>query len=710
MSQRSRWRLVVLQVLVLSLMLTLFGRLYYLQVIAGEDYQEQAAANRIREVITPANRGLILDNVGRPLALNRTSLVVSVDRTVMDDQKDDGEAVLKRLAKALDLKYQDVFDSIQLCGTKDAKPPPVCWNGSPYQPIPVAKDVETATALSIMERSETFPGVTAEVEAVREYPNADGANAAHVVGYLGPVTQEELDARKKKGDTAEQTALVGREGIEAVYDEYLRGTPGVQSLAVDQGGVVQGTVATTPADPGDYVVTNINAKAQAATEKALEDAIMRSRATKNRTGPGNYKADSGAAVVMEVDTGRIIAMASYPTYDSNVWTGGVTKKELKDLYSAKKGTPLISRGVSGLYAPGSAFKVVSIAAAVQAGRPYYGSYPCPSTITVGNRDFSNFEFENLGTINMHTALEKSCDTIFYKFAFEEWLEDGGLNPVRKPADVFFETSKRWGFGSKTGIDLPSESPGLIADREYLKTRYQQMKDEWCSIGRGEVEGQNAMQRAIAAENCVDGAKLRAGDAVNVAIGQGDTLSTPLQVVRTYAAIGNGGTLYQPQVARAIVSPDGKVVKEFAPRKNGSLGESKELLDRITEGLDAVTVSGTAQQTFSSFPLDEIPVAGKTGTSEGKNAQPTAWFASFAPTNDPKYAVVVVINQGGTGGTAAAPAVRDIYKALFGVKGMSVDPKRSVFPDGKMPTTLPKVRTSGAKSSTSTSGGREGGSS
>ena len=252
MSQRSRLRLVVLQVLVLSLMLTLFGRLYYLQVIAGEDYQRAAAANSIRDVTVPATRGLILDSVGRPLAQNRTTLVVSVDRTVMEAQEDDGEAVLKRLAKTLGEKYEDINDAIQLCGTKDAKDPPVCWSGSPYQPIPVAKDVDTKVALSIMERGELYPGVTAEVEAVRDYPAPEGAEASHLVGYLGPITQQELDARKKAGGAKSQsTDLVGRDGVEVEYDNYLRGQAGVQSVSVDQNGAVQGTVATTASVPGN---------------------------------------------------------------------------------------------------------------------------------------------------------------------------------------------------------------------------------------------------------------------------------------------------------------------------------------------------------------------------------------------------------------------------------------------------------------------------
>jgi penicillin-binding protein 2 len=686
---------VVLQVLVLSLLVTLFGRLYYLQVIAGEDYQRAAADNRIREIITPANRGLILDDVGRPLAQNRTTLVVSVDRTELENQEDDGESVVRRLAKVLDKSYDEVSDSLQLCGTEGAEPPPVCWNGSPYQPIPVDKDVDAAVALSIMERNELFPGVTAELEAVRDYAAPEDANAAHVIGYLGPVTAEEVEQQKKEGKSDFQaTDLVGRSGLELQYDQYLRGSSGVKALAVDQDGTVRGTVAETPSTPGDYVVTNIDAELQADVEKALSDGIDRSRSTPVRNGSGTYKADSAAAVVMDVQEGKVLALASYPTYDPNVWVGGVTQKEYKELTNADSGTPLVSRPVSGVYAPASTFKVVSAAAAAEAGNSFYGSYQCDGAVTIGDREFRNFESPSLGAITMYTALEKSCNTVFYNFAYDEWLKDGGNEPKANPRDVFFAMTDRFGFGRTTGIDLPSEAAGVVADREFLQKRWEQTKDDQCAVAKGKVPGQTAYQEAIASDFCVEGYRLRAGDAVNFAIGQGDTGSTPLQVATAYAALANGGELVQPQVARAVVSPSGEVVEEFEPTVNGKLGISRTLREQIVDALTAVPRSGTGETAFAGFPLSKIPVAGKTGTAEGINAQPTAWFASFAPANDPKYAVVITINQGGTGGGNAAPVARDIYESIFGVSGSRVDPSKASLPNGELPEELPTIRPDG----------------
>src|SRR4249919_3320274 len=226
--------------------MTLLARLWYLQVIAGDQYQSASNANSVRSVITPALRGAILDDQGRPLVENRTTVVVTVDRTVLAEQKDDGESVLRSLATVLNEPYEDLYDRTRLCGTEGAKKPPICWYGSPYQPIPVAKDVSVAVELAIRERQEYFPGVTTELEALRDYPQPNAVNAAHNLGYLGPASQAQIDESEAAaaGGRVGQiygTDLVGQTGLEAQYDDYLRGMPGVKQLAVDKAGNVLDT-------------------------------------------------------------------------------------------------------------------------------------------------------------------------------------------------------------------------------------------------------------------------------------------------------------------------------------------------------------------------------------------------------------------------------------------------------------------------------------
>jgi len=698
-TDRSRLRLLVIQVLALSLMLTLFGRLAFLQVVSGEEYTRAAADNRTREIVTPAVRGLILDAEGRTLVRNRTTLVVSVDRNALADQKDDGGAVIARLSKTLGLKVTGLRGALTLCGTKGAAKPPVCWNGSPYQPIPVAKDVSTAVALSIMERRELYPGVTAELEAVREYPVPEGANAAHVLGYLGPVTDAELKERQgnTKRTQLRRTDLIGRAGVESSYDGYLRGLPGLRSLAVDNSGAVTGTVDTTEPTPGSYLVTSIDARVQAVAEKALADQIQAARAGKTFNCEGGCKADSGSVIVMDVKTGRIVAMASAPTYDPTVWVGGVSQKEYDALTNPKANTPLLPRAWAGEYVPASTFKVISTAAAARAGESLSTPVECSRELDIGNTTKRNFESEAFGTISIERAIEVSCNTVFYRLGYDAWLRDGGLTPKAGGArEWFVDTARGFGLGSLTNVDLPSEAAGRIVGREDLQKRWDSQKDVYCKRaenGYPEVKDRSRARllQAYAKENCVDGWQYKGGFAADFAIGQGETAVTPLQMTRVYAAIANGGTLYTPQVARAVIAPNGKVIKDFAPKADGRIPADASTLSFLQKSLRGVATDGTGRGLFADFP---VQVSAKTGSGQVNGKDDTSWFASYAPSNNPQYAVVMMISQGGTGSGTSGPGVKKIYEALFGVSGSTVDPAKSVLPGGKLPTTLPVVRPDG----------------
>lgn len=684
MNQRSRLSLLFFQVLVISLMLALFGRLFYLQIANTNAYKVAALSIQSRDVVTPAVRGAIVDSQGVPLAVDRPGMVITVDRSVIDKRKDEGRSVLVKVAQLLGKKYAEVYRTTRLCGEIQQGDKTGCWNGTRYQPIPVTRDATQSQALRVLENSDLYPGIDASPVPIRTYPSLAEENGSHVLGYVGSVTEEDL---AKNNDTYYRNENIGKSGLEYQYNKYLRGTPGVKTVIVNRKEAITSQARNTKPISGFNLVTNLNAKLQAATEKALASSVARSRSL-------GYRADSGAAIVMDVHTGQILSIASWPTYDPTIWQKGLTTAQASALFSEKNGVPALSRPVQGMYAPASTFKSLSVVAAAKAGYSLSASYDCPAQVLIGNRYFKNFEAKSQGRINMQTAIAVSCDTIWYQIAYDEWVRDGGLFPKSGLHDYFFESAKSFGLGKKTGIDLPAEATGRLPDRAWKKRFYAENKDFYCNFTkRAKKSDLTPYLIAIAKENCLDGDKIRAGDAVNFSIGQGDTLMTPLQMAAAYAAIANGGTLYQPQIAKAIVKPNGTVVKEFKPVVNGRLDASPATIAFLHKALRSVNLIGTGAGVFSGFPVE---VSGKTGTGQvfGKNSDGSAyddisWYASFAPSKKPDYAVIMVVSQGGFGATTSAVGVRDIYSALYGVVGGSVNPEKSVFPNG-VPTKLPVI--------------------
>ena len=686
MNNKSRLSLLVVQILIVSLMVALFGRLFYLQVAAGPKYRDAALSIQSRDVVAPANRGLIVDGFGVPLAMNKAGLAITIDRIAIDKLDDEGVGVMKRLATLLKLKYKDIYQNTRLCGELPKGEKAGCWQGSRFQPIPITKSADPDIALQIVERSDEFPGVDAHPVAIRSYPSYLDVNAAHVLGYVGPLT--EADLLEGNGNKYFRSESIGKTGLEIQYDSFLRGEPGIRTVIVDRKeSVIRESQNTKPVG-GNHLVTSLDVRLQASAEKALKDAVLRGRAN-------GYTSDSGAAVVMDIKTGRILALASYPTYDPNAWEKGLTVQQASDLFSEKKSVPALNRALQGLFAPASTFKVVSVVAAAAAGYDLNAYYKCPSQVQVGTRAFQNFDSKNQGTMNMTKAIAVSCDTIWYQIAFDEWLRDGGLRPKSSPNDYFFKAAQSFKITQKVGIDLPTESTSRLADRAYKKSWYQQNKDFYCNYKERATKAQQTpFLLQLAAENCVDGDKVRAGDAVNFSIGQGDTVVTPLKLTQMYAAIGNGGTIWQALVAKAIVKTDGTVVQTFTPNKLGTLSAAPSTIKFLQKSLREVVVSGTGAGAFAGFPIE---ISGKTGTGQvfGRNPNgslkdDTSWFASYAPSKNPRYAVVMMVGQGGFGASTSGLGVRQIYSTLFGVTGNTLVPGAALFPEGKPPTQLPKI--------------------
>ena len=672
--------------------MALAGRLFYLQVAAAPKYKTAALEIQSRNIVTPAIRGMILDSSGKPLAVNQVGLVITVDRSKIDRLPDKGESVLRKLAKTLKVDYPSLYGKTRLCGEKIA--PELtgkarCWNGSRYQPIPVTLTATEDIALQIAERSEIYFGVEAIPQGFRFYPAPEGSNSAHVLGYVGPVSENDL--LKERDRPLYVNEVLGKAGLEYQYDDLLRGTPGVKTIVVDRREAITNVLNETAPISGDHLVTSIDAKLQAVVEEQLQVAIARARSG-SVDKKGARKADSGAAVVMDVTTGRILAMASYPTYDPNIWENGISQQQASDLYSDAKSVPALSRALQGTFAPASTFKVVSVVAADRAGYDLKGMYDCPAQFKVGNRIFKNYESKGVGLINLQTGIAVSCDTIWYKIAFDEWLKDGGLKPKKDAKNYFYTAAKDFRIGQKTGIDLPSESSGRLADREWRAAWYERNKNYFCNYEKRATKAQlTPYLIAIAKENCIDGDKVRAGDAVNFSIGQGDTTMTPLQMVQMYAALANGGTLWKPTVAWGVVTPTGEKVREITPEKIGKLPISKKVLNFLNKSLRSVITDGTAKWRFDGMP---VAISAKTGTGEvyGKNLDgsakdTTSWLASYGPTEKPKYAVVMMVSQGGTGSGTSGPSVRKIYEAIFGIEGSKIDNSKAIFPSGP-PNLLP----------------------
>ena len=691
MIPRSRKRLIGLYMIALAMLVVLGGRLWYLQVLNTTQYKSLAQVNQTRTVVVPAVRGLITDDTGQALVTNQTSMTVSVNTMQLSQTtSDNGKAVLARLAPLLHMSGKTLSEKVRLCTRGVSQP---CWTGSPYQPIPVAEHVSDTIALQIMEEPKLFPGVTAQLSPMVDYPMPDGANPAQALGYLQPITQAEMAKEHIPETGFADDDLVGQSGLEAQYNTALTGKPGTQLVSVNAAGDVLGTVGGTPAKTGDTLVTSLNSKVQAIAQQALNSAIARSRAAGN-------DANQGAAIV-ETTTGRIVAMASYPNYDPSVWTNGISQREVNYLFGtgsgSNSGEPAVNWATQGQYAPGSTFKVTSTAAAVANGFPLDGLYNCPASVTIGGHTFINDGEPSLGDMSFSEALIQSCDTVYYDIGYQMYQTDdpkaNSVMSAKAPVQKMQQMELDWGFGTDTGVDLPEESTGTIPTRQWLYNMWQDNAHKgqnWCK--NGNANGSYVQQ--IEYDDCQSGWVWEPGQAAIAAIGQGYVTATPLQLTNAYVALANGGTLYEPRIGEALMTPAGKVAQKINPPVVRKLPVSSETLSYMRSALAGVVSQGTAAGAFGGFPLNQVCVGGKTGTAQIVGKTATSVFASFAPCDNPKLVVVVMLPNSGYGADAAAPAVRQIWDGIFGLEG-----KQAAMPGGGLPA-LPKLTATSVKADTS----------
>jgi penicillin-binding protein 2 len=625
---RVRTRMKVLAGLVVFMFAALTTRLWFLQVLATDQFVKEANQNQVRLVPIEPLRGEILDREGNVLVGNRPSTVITIDPKQIPAEKVD--TVLYRLSELLKVPVQDMVDRLNSV------------KYLPYQPVPVAEDVSKEAVFYIMEHNDLFPGVGYSVDSVRDYQQ--GLMAAHILGSVGEISAEQLKQAGYKGYRPGE--IVGKGGVESVYEQWLHGTAGTRGIQVNaQGVVLDRDFGSQPAVPGDNLVLSINNKIQRLAEQSLDLGIKLARQTQDEDG-SYFKASGGAVVVMDPRNGQIIAMASNPTFDPSIFLGGLSQREFATLNAPKSGYPLLDRATAGVYPAGSTFKPFIAAASLKEGFASQGGfYDCPRDYEVPidptHRKFHNWEPVDHGPITLAEALVISCDTVFYQFGFDFWLKyfrSGKTNELMQ-RDLF-----SMGFGERTGIDLPGEQAGRIPTEPFLRSTYKRYPKVF-----GKYYG------------------WLPGDSVNLSIGQGFLLVTPLQMAMAYSAIANGGKLFQPHLGLRVETPDGRSVRRVRPKLLGRLPISRRQAAYLREALMGVPERGTAAFAFTGFPLSQYPVAGKTGTAEVRPKQPFSWFAAMAPAGNPKYVVVAMVEQAGHGSTTAAPVVRRVLEGLFGIK-------------------------------------------
>ena len=683
-------RLRLLGVLVASLILTLSGRLYFVQILDNHKPTQTAGATHDGTIVLPAARGQIVDDQGKPLINDVSTHVVTVSWETLQTQSDKGKAVLTKLGALIGNSEHDLAQQTTPCGSKVPSP---CWTGEPYQPVPVMTNAPDNVVLGISEHREDFPGVAVQTTTVRNYPG--GSLAAQVLGYSGAVSadDEKADSGLNDADT------IGRSGLEEQYDSILRGTDGTQTVLLDPRGNVIGNGKTINPTQGDTLVTSIDAGVQAAAEKALTDQIAAARKV-------GKPATSGAVVVMDPNTGRIIAAASYPSYDPQVFVGGISVADYQKLTAASANDPLVGRAISGQYAPGSTFKLITSSSDVTSGEvTTTGKYPCPGTLTVDGRVKTNYDSESFGyPLTLKQALDVSCDTFFYAPAANEFYADQSkVDAGGQATENLQKMAAAFGVGSSPGVDLPKDeqATGSYADRETRLARWNANKAQYCADAKtGFPNEKDPTQRAylteLASENCTDGWRYRAGDNADMAIGQGETTMSPLQLAVAYSAMLNGGKIWNPTLGWAVVDSSGKVVKTINPTVKNTVPVAQSTLTYIANALHFTadhTVSGALA--FDGAPY-KATLGGKTGTAEVEGKQDTSWLASWGPVGTDaggnptaKFVVVGMIEQAGTGASASAPMVRAVYNALLGVGQAPVLPSSS--PVTTLPAIAPSVR-------------------
>jgi penicillin-binding protein 2 len=618
----ARIRLAALGVIVVTLFSALFTRLWYLQVLDAGQFRVAAQSNGVRLVYSLAPRGRILDRQGRVIVDNTMVEDLTVDRATVSRHPD----VLGRLASLLSPPGKPMTPQDLKVAIADPR-------FDPLTPVPIAQ-VPPDTVVYVREHAGDFPGVQVMNVAQRHYPH--GSLGAHLLGYVGEINETELAPRRNLGYRLGDQ--IGKSGVELSYENYLRGPPGVTKLEVDSQGKVLGVLAHEAPVPGHDIKLTIDLDVQAMAERALDQGLQAARASYDRPNARHYGAPAGAAVVLDPRDGSVLALASNPTYDPSAFVNGIPSALFQQLNDAANNAPLTDRATSGLYAPGSTFKVVTGTAALTKGLIAPNTtYLDTGSLRVGGQIFHNSGGNVYGRINVTRALTVSSDAFFYNLGAQFW------NDRVQYGQAIQDTAKEYGFGIHTGIVIGDQA-GRVSGPDVRKRLHQANPVAF-------PEGQ-----------------WFTGDNVNLAVGQGELVVTPLQLANAYATFANGGTLYQPRVASAVLNDDGTPLMALPPHAVHQIAFPPGTHDAMLAGFEGVVQNpaGTAYQSFGGFPFGQFPAAGKTGTAQVNRKEDTSVFTGFGPVDNPQYVVTVFEEQAGFGASGAAPVARYILQGLAGV--------------------------------------------
>jgi penicillin-binding protein 2 len=683
-------RLSVIGIVVFSLFVALVARLWYLQVVQSDNLSQVASANQVRTVPLPPMRGRILDRVGRVVADNDSTLNVTIDRKVIKS-KDDRDALFQRLAGALKTTPDELEKRYQ----------------SPkynvYEALPLAEDVDESTAIFLKERREDYPGVEVVEGFVRKYRFAP--LASQIIGYMGAISKDNQSEYTKKG--YQLSDRVGVAGVEATYESVLHGTPGYVKYAVDARNRVLGVVERVEPVPGNDLQLTVDLKLQQYAEQILQNGIVEARSHlvsitntdlhAQATGQ-TFQAPAGAAVIEDPNTGEILGMASYPTFDNRWFIGDLPQAKYSALFPTDSSrSPLTNRAISGGYTIGSTMKLFTSVAALQSGalsspnESYddQGKYEIPECYDerVGCV-FHNSGGLKPGRIDLQNAISMSSDDYFYRL---------GVSMFRdiSEKDVFQKTLYQFGFGSGTGIDLPFENSGRVPTAEVKK----------------KLAEQNAISKQ-------DGEGYFVGDNLQLAIGGGLFAASPLQLVNGYATFANGGDHLVPHVGLAVIAAgapskapglvdmaQAQPLQLIGTKVSNHVELEQSWRDAITRGLIGVTQKrsfpfGTAHRSFENYNFDAFPIAAKTGTAQsgnGEAANDSSLFVGYGPVragDTPQYTAGAIIEKGGFGADAAAPVVKCLFEALSGqTKTPLAEPQQSdpLDPNTLQVATLPPLQ-------------------